>query len=113
MIERDAREFLDHLLDMNSTRVQSDVVARVLESRSQLEVEIRKLLHEVSRIAENALEHAPAAGAEGAYPLRVDYQPRWKNGLPYQCSQRVRLRVSPLSVSFLVTHDAKSDEILG
>ena len=66
MIERDAQEFLDHLMEMNSTRVQSDVVARVQESRSQLEVEIRKLLHEVSRIAERALEHARAARAEGA-----------------------------------------------
>jgi GTPase SAR1 family protein len=65
-IERDAREFLDHLMDMNSTRVQSDVVARVQESRSQLEAEIRKLLHEVSRIAERALERARAAQAGGA-----------------------------------------------
>lgn len=66
MIERDAREFLDHLMDMNSTRVQSDVVNRVQESREQLEVEIQKLLHEVSRIAERALEHARVAKAEGA-----------------------------------------------
>jgi hypothetical protein len=65
-IERDAQEFLYHLTEMNSTRVQSDVVARVQESRAQLEVEIRKLLHEVSRIAERALENARAARAEGA-----------------------------------------------
>ena len=64
-IERDAREFLDHLMETNSARVQSDVVNRVQESRGQLEVEIRKLLHEVSRIAERALEHARAAKAEG------------------------------------------------
>jgi hypothetical protein len=66
VIERDAQEFLDHLMDMNSTRVQSDIVERVQESRGQLEVEIRKLLHEVSRIALRALEHARAAKAEGA-----------------------------------------------
>jgi hypothetical protein len=66
VIERDAQEFLDHLMEMNSTRVQSDVVARVQESRGQLEVEIRKLLHEVTRIAEQALEHARAARAAGA-----------------------------------------------
>jgi hypothetical protein len=66
MIERDAQEFLDHLMDMNSTRVQSDIVDRVQESRGQLEVEIRKLLHEVSRIAVRALDHARAAKAEGA-----------------------------------------------
>lgn len=65
-IERDAKEFLDHLMDMNSTRVQSDIVDRVQESRGELEVEIRKLLHEVSRIAVRALEHARAAKAEGA-----------------------------------------------
>jgi hypothetical protein len=65
-IERDAQEFLNYLMEMNSTRVQSDVVARVQESRGQLEVEIRKLLHEVSRMAERALKHARAARAEGA-----------------------------------------------
>lgn len=66
VIEREAREFLDHLVEMNSTRVQSDVVNRVQESRGQLEVEIRKLLHEVSRIAETALDRARAAISAGA-----------------------------------------------
>jgi hypothetical protein len=66
VIEREAKEFLDHLLDMNSTRVQSDVVNRVQESRGQLEVEIRKLLHEVSRIAERALDRARTVRSEGA-----------------------------------------------
>jgi hypothetical protein len=65
VIEGEAREFLDHLVDMNSTRVQSDVVNRVQESRGQLEVEIRKLLHEVSRIAEQALNRARVAQCEG------------------------------------------------
>jgi hypothetical protein len=64
-IEQDAREFLEHLMEINSTRVQSDVVNRVQESRSKLEVEIRKLLLEISRIAEHALEHARRAKAEG------------------------------------------------
>jgi hypothetical protein len=71
VIERDAREFLDHLMDINSTRVQSDVVNRVQESRGQLEVEIRKLLHEVSRIAERALEHARVAKAEGSLAVEA------------------------------------------
>jgi Dynamin family len=65
VIEREAREFLDHLVDMNGTRVQSDVVNRVQESRGQLEVEIRKLLHEVSRIAERALDRARVVRSEG------------------------------------------------
>jgi hypothetical protein len=45
-------------LEINSSRVQSDVLNRVQESRGQLEAEIRKLLHEVSRIAEQALTNA-------------------------------------------------------
>jgi hypothetical protein len=66
VIARDAKEFLDHLMETNSARVQSDVMGRVQESRGQLEVEIRKLLHEVSRMAERALDHARVARAEGA-----------------------------------------------
>jgi hypothetical protein len=66
VIEKDAWAFLAHLMEMNSTRAQSDVVNRVQESRGQLEVEIRKLLHEVTRIAERALDRAGTAKAEGA-----------------------------------------------
>lgn len=65
-IEKQACAFLGYLMEMNSTRVQSDVVNRVRESRGQLEVEIRKLLHEVTRIAERALDRARIARAEGA-----------------------------------------------
>lgn len=65
-IEKQAWEFLNHLMEMNSTRVQSDVVNRVQESRGQLELEIRKLLHEVTRVAERALERARTAQADGA-----------------------------------------------
>ncbi len=46
IIEKDAREFFARLLETNSTRVQSDILDRVQESRARLEVEIRKLLHE-------------------------------------------------------------------
>jgi predicted GTPase len=66
VIERDAKRFLDHLMETNSARVQSDVVNRAQESREKLEVEIRKLLHEVTRMAEHALNRARAARAEGA-----------------------------------------------
>jgi predicted GTPase len=58
LIESDGREFLGKLLEVNSTRVQSDILNRVQESRGHLEVEIRKLLHEVSRVAEQALSNA-------------------------------------------------------
>jgi ribosome biogenesis GTPase A len=66
VIDDGARRFLAHLLETNCTRVQSDILNRVQESRSRLEVEIRKLLHEIRRIAEQALMHARAAQAEGA-----------------------------------------------
>jgi len=66
MIERASEEFLLHLLEMNATRVQSDLLDRVQESRSRLEVEIRKLLQEVGHIAERALEHARFARRAGA-----------------------------------------------
>jgi len=65
LVERDARQFLVRLLETNSTRVQSDILNRVQESRNRLEVEIRKLLHEVSRIADQALTRARTARAEG------------------------------------------------
>ena len=70
-IERDAWEFLDHLMEANSARVQSDVVDRVQDSRDQLETEIRKLLREVSQVAERALEHGRAARAEGASAVQA------------------------------------------
>jgi GTPase Era involved in 16S rRNA processing len=66
VIEKEAREFLGQLLEVNCTRVQSDVLNRVQESRSRLEVEIRRLLHEVTRIAAEALTHARATQAAGA-----------------------------------------------
>jgi hypothetical protein len=66
VIQTDARRFLTHLLETNCTRVQSDILNRVEESRSRLEAEIRKLLYEIRRIAEQALAHARRAQAEGA-----------------------------------------------
>jgi len=66
MIEKDAREFLAKLLEVNSTRVQSDILNRVQESRNHLEAEVRKLLHQVSRIAEQALSNARKVREEGS-----------------------------------------------
>ena len=65
MITNEAREFLRHLLETNSARVQNDVLNRIQESRDRLEVEIRKLLHEISRIAEQALDRARRVKEEG------------------------------------------------
>ena len=66
LITNDAREFLRHLLEVNCSRIQNDVLNRIQESRDRLEVEIRKLLHEISRIAEQALDRARKVKEEGA-----------------------------------------------
>ena len=66
VIEREGREFLARLFEVNCSRVQNDILNRVQESRDRLEVEIRKLLHEISRIAVEALNHAREAHAAGA-----------------------------------------------
>jgi GTP-binding protein EngB required for normal cell division len=66
VIQRDGREFLGRLLEVNCSRVQNDILNRVQESRGRLEVEIRKLLHEISRVAVEALTHAREARAAGA-----------------------------------------------
>jgi peptidoglycan hydrolase CwlO-like protein len=52
-------------LEVNSSRVQNDVLNRIQESRDRLQVEIRKLLHQVSRIAEQALDRARKVKEEG------------------------------------------------
>jgi predicted GTPase len=66
VIVSDGREFLGRLLEVNCSRVQNDILNRVQESRGRLEVEVRKLLHEVSRIAVEALTHAREARSAGA-----------------------------------------------
>jgi len=65
LIANQAREFLRRLLETNSARVQNDVLNRIQESRDRLEVEIRKLLHEIGRVAEQALERARKVKEEG------------------------------------------------
>ena len=52
-MQKDAANFLDHLLDINA-RFQGDVEQRVVESRLRLESDVRKLLREVSTSAEYA-----------------------------------------------------------
>lgn len=74
VIEKDAMAFFEYLLEVNSTRVQSDLVDRVEESQGQLEAEIRKLLHEVTRIAVSALEHAREAKSRGAAAVAEQVQ---------------------------------------
>lgn len=64
-IVRDAQEFLDHLLEVNSSRVQNDVDERVRESRKKLEADIKGVLREASAIADGALARARTAQAVG------------------------------------------------
>ena len=70
-INKDAKWFLDWLFEVNSSRVQNDVLNRIEESRNRLEVDIRRLLHEVSRIAEQALSRAKTAHDEGASAVKA------------------------------------------
>jgi hypothetical protein len=74
VIERDGREFLGRLFEVNCSRVQNDILGRVQESRGRLEVEIRRLLHEISRIAVEALTHARAARAAGTAAVEAATQ---------------------------------------
>ena len=72
IIRNEAREFLTRLLETNSIRVQSDVLNRVQESRGRLEAEIRKLLHEVSRIAEQALVRSRKVKEDGEPAVQAE-----------------------------------------
>ena len=65
-IDKDAQRFLDWLFEVNSSRVQNDILNRIEESRNRLEVDIRRLLHEVGRVAEKALARAKNVREEGA-----------------------------------------------
>jgi hypothetical protein len=65
-IVRDAQEFIDGLLEVNSSRVQSDVDERVRESRKKLETEIKGVLRQATTIADRALAGARTVQAAGA-----------------------------------------------
>jgi predicted GTPase len=73
-IGRAAGEYLDHMLETNSARIQNDLIERVLESRRSLESEIRAQLREVYRSAEHALERAGVRHAEGAAAVRAELE---------------------------------------
>ena len=65
-IRREAEEFLELLLEVNTARVQSDFDERLRESRRSLETEIRALLQETMSTGESALARARAAQVSGA-----------------------------------------------
>ena len=62
----DAERFLNWLLEMNSTRVESDLNERVLDSRRRLEASVRTRLHDGLASAERALARAKSTRAAGA-----------------------------------------------
>lgn len=66
VIANEVRQMLLRLLEVNSARVQNDVLNRIQESRERLKVEIRKLLHEIGRVAEQAVFRARKIEEEGA-----------------------------------------------
>jgi Dynamin family len=70
--QHDAGEYLHKLLEHNSTRVVNDLDERVLESRRQLESEIRERLHEVCDSATRALERARSRQAAGEEAVRAE-----------------------------------------
>jgi hypothetical protein len=70
-IVRDSQDFLDQLLEVNSSRVQSDVDERVRESRKKLEADINAVLREASAIADRALARARAARVAGISEVQL------------------------------------------
>jgi len=90
---RSGQEFLEQLLEVNSARVESDVVERVAESRRSLEVAIKGTLREASAIAEQALVRAREAQSSGAPAVeaalvRLDALDRELRGLMAGATQR-------------------------
>jgi GAF domain-containing protein len=79
VIQTQGLTFLEYLMEMNSSGVQSDLLERVEESQGQWEADIRKLLHEVSRSATAALEHARLAKNRGTAAVEGKLQriSRW------------------------------------
>jgi GTPase Era involved in 16S rRNA processing len=73
-VQKDAENFLEHLLDINASRVQGDVEQRVVESRLRLESDVRKLLREVSASAEQALSKARHLMAAGTNAVQTELE---------------------------------------
>jgi hypothetical protein len=71
-VQKDAENFLEHLLDINASRVQGDVEQRVVESRLRLESDVRKLLCEVSASGEQALSKARHLMAAGTNAVQTE-----------------------------------------
>ena len=73
-VQKDAANFLEHLLDINASRVQGDVEQRVVESRLRLESDVRRLLREVRVSAEQALSNARGGMAAGTSAVQNELE---------------------------------------
>ncbi len=65
-IARSSDEFLDQLIETNSSRIQNDLARRVSESRRTLETVIRARLNEAVLLATRSLARARTVQAEGS-----------------------------------------------
>ena len=64
-VERHALAYLERLIRTNASRVTSDLDDRVLESRRQLEHDVRDRLRDAQRAAQHALDHAEKLRVQG------------------------------------------------
>ena len=70
VIVRSCEEFLDHLVDTNSARIQNDLARRVTESRRTLESALRSRLREAAQTGARSLQHrARVTHAQGSAAL--------------------------------------------
>jgi hypothetical protein len=69
-IVREVGRYLERLITTNASRLIYDLRERIVESRRQLEAQIRASLREVYASAERALERARASPASGAQAVR-------------------------------------------
>ena len=69
VIVRSSEEFLDHLVDTNSARIQNDLARRVTESRGTLESALRSRLREAAQTGARSLDRARVTHAQGSAAL--------------------------------------------
>jgi GTP-binding protein EngB required for normal cell division len=72
LVRRDARAYLERLLDTNSARAANDLAERVVESRRQLESLLTALLQEITQAAEHAVQQARVHQQAGAAAVQAE-----------------------------------------
>jgi len=73
-LEARMKSYLDELFEMTATRIQSDFAERILESRRQLESELRSHFAEIHSSAERALDRARSVRASGAAAIAAELE---------------------------------------